>query len=728
MEGQRKTAQDDLLKAKLIFDRVRATTRSAIFLQRNLRRSLQLHQEELARKDSGSGISTLGDEHLDRKLFKEPDLQDIKMHQSQRAMLVSIKGLQRARKHSSQWTTDVPLTKRKPLFKISINVITKIWSEEQMRIVYQSEDNEATLRGIETDSGKRFELDTEHIKIPPEKLKLRPTTEEESSWPKGFGERYTLAIDIGFKIKMHAEEVVSVMDMPWLKGFISSRWTASYSDFLRCPCSRDGVPIALFSKVNGDKRALGLNVRIGVEYTAPTESVLAHCKRGMRTSLSRQPSELKTLPGTPPSFEVTYLLFEKEFLYKDLICPYCVSFRYSKFHKLDDLLMHFRTEHPHCDTHVVEQRETADGKQLIRIATHSAKDRPSHRASQNAPDPRDISLVAPNRPFDQRAYLEGDDSWQREALGETPAKGIHSRNRTRTLERGKSDRATPVIQKQKRLYRVPKALPGVTYFRALDKRPLKEGEEVSESEDEMDMDFLRLKTEAMIINDPKMPEKAKQFLKVYNQYVRDQRLQSDRHFGEAVIHFSRDQKPWLEDQDLKGHFMERLAELLCDRIITEKVYNECVSIVSEVEITKPPINSSKLRTLLEPNFHSKSNGSVPPVGSTRNKDSPAQKDRGKAIETQPIALSYRNGDMDMKDADADDADRSKPSTLVYGRCLCGSAAIQHPKRPVVYCQSMVRAWFLTDSNLVVRRILTYIGLYPSNLPHRLRSRTVETCD
>ncbi|OJD31525.1 polycomb protein vefs-box [Diplodia corticola] len=263
------------------------------------------------------------------------------------------------------------------------------------------------------------------------------------------------------------------------------------------------------------------------------------------------------------------------------LCLFCSR---RDYHSLDRLYHHFKTEHDMFSFNL--QKLGADARACLqseyKVEVDISDKYSDPRASNNVADPREIRWVAPKKPFDLEAYLKGDESWIKAGLG--LKKKAHLAPRIAPIPQGAVEPKKPVevpdmpIVEKKR-HRVPKAPKGLRFYRSDSKRSLEEGEYLSESDDEISEDWLKLRRN-LATKDAEVAVPARVFMMKWDDYMQDEQLCGDAHLGDAVVRFARKYRSWLKTQERMGdEFLRKSSELYSDRIICSDVFRACVDLI-----------------------------------------------------------------------------------------------------------------------------------------------------
>ncbi|KAF1353446.1 hypothetical protein BDV97DRAFT_387890 [Delphinella strobiligena] len=196
----------------------------------------------------------------------------------------------------------------------------------------------------------------------------------------------------------------------------------------------------------------------------------------------------------------------------DLACLFCPTKRpYSSF---DSLHFHYATHHAHFSFKVSDGSQSKEPqpdheviKKIIRIDLTEPQ---LGRAGDRALDDQEMNWVRPKRPLELKKYLNEDDqSWVNEGMTDSikvqtrlsqklsPIRAqsapVDKQSPTPTAKRTAcEDTDVPKRPaKRKKTFKVPK-VSGVTFFRTTSKRVIHTGEELEESDEDVDDSWLQL--------------------------------------------------------------------------------------------------------------------------------------------------------------------------------------------------------------------------------------------
>lgn len=661
----------------ILFCEYLCSKRNPPFLNRSLARSLQLNQREL--EQAPPDRDSRSDFEINRADWKMPDEENLDAmvanQESNRSLIVHINGIEPLK--PDKRSQGIPSKKKAVLFRLVVEVHITIFDPDRNDPCYRISNTEVAMLAMQTENGRDIKL-----AMPKSVIKLKDLLRsnglgEEPSRRLSRPKPWNLLIAINFGGQKDAEQFFANMapSHPSFQQNAPSRMVMRWIDILKCPGVNTVQPLIVRDE------QLDFGLKMSLYWTPPKdESVLAMHNRQLKSSV--RAAQYPTPPLEPgPSghnFEITFVYQDTSFTREGLVCPHCSR---SGFYELDALRMHLEAWHDMFKYRVKKEREEG-GIQFWKfscdVADHKAD---QQRASDRAPDPREIQMLAPKNPFDRQRYLEGNKDFQKAArLEKIYRPAALQRSTTAQLREKIKPRNPDEVQERPRVqgrktYKVPKAPTSITFFRSITKRPLQEGEEISESDDEVDMDWVRLKKEAHMDLDSGIPEPTKRFLKAFDSFLIDERLQGDIHAADALIRFARAKANWLQQQKLLDEFQTKADELLGDKIITEEVHRASLDIVNkELDILSEQLAGLDARMNRCPN----------PSLTTKDKGKGKAKVTATGIMTPQTADS--DGDVEMQDVPAN----TKPLEPPYDQCLCGEDALAASiTSRIIVCENIV---------------------------------------
>ncbi|PSN60309.1 hypothetical protein BS50DRAFT_594071 [Corynespora cassiicola Philippines] len=577
----------------LLYYKFLRSKRNPVFLDRNLRRALQIHQQQLDRENGARQQSRFppeGWEHRGRQLWKLPSsaaLHEMMERSEEKYFVLEIKGIKPTSPGTQTWGP--PSSKRAPLFRFEVNILVTILDTNSGRQCGSSvHPQKATITGFSGDQGRVVSVDTPKFTVKVDELK-EPEVQEEGAWGGCISEEYRLIASLNFLGSNDAEVFFSclVPEDSSLQQNPSTRLSTTWDNIIECP----PADIVLPFRASGSDKDLDMGFHVLMSWGRALqhgETILEALRRENSSTSATRSYLTPPLDSGPiqKKFKITYSYNGQAVTRNNLECPKCD--KKNTFSVLDDLRMHLVTWHGHfACVATKESKDQDESHEHWLFECTTAEHRADHRASDHVPDPLNIQMIAPDQPFDQRLFLdEGNDGfWQSSRTGKQ-MKSAAKRRPPGTGAIRPVYKAPDQVQERKPARRIgfhiPKAPDNITFFRTSTKRPLKEGEEVSESEieEDGDWDWLQVRKQVRIENDPAIPEAAKRFLKGFDPFIRDESLHSDLHLGDALVRFSRQKADWLWQTKTTAEFYRKLDELLSDEIITQEVRDWCWEFVS----------------------------------------------------------------------------------------------------------------------------------------------------
>jgi hypothetical protein len=686
----------------LLYDNL--SEKPAPFLNRNLQQAFKVHEHLV---NYGSTENCPEADNVLRSRWQPPSrkLLDIMIARERTAGSFVLE-VHSIRLHGTQRTAradhdDGPAKKGRTLLRSisKIKVSTIFTSSESLQSSeIQSASvpaQEAILRGAERNIDRHASVETDPITIKLEDL--APNTREISQ-----NDSYKLMMSVGFDIPAAAEELYNYMGLDVDSLDTSSYLSASYENILDCPQGKILLPLKAATK------QLGINLEVSMYWADKASgSVLFNYNRHLNNTV-QSPQSYPTPPlDVEPRYRLTFVYGTETLVRSELVCLHCFKRRAST--DIEDLQMHLISWHENFQYQATLEGTDQHGVEHWRfeseVADHRAE--PRQRASAHADGPLDVRVRAPARPFDRKRFLNGDDGYQRAARIEKPSKSSKPKATVDFpmiapihRQRKPTDQVQPRPHRQKKTYVVPRAPSGITFFRSSSKRPLRQGEAISESDDELDEGWLHLRKDTEVDKEG-LSETATRFLKLYDDFMHDESPHSNIHAGDALIRFARDQAAQIWQEGLLDELKKKLAEMLEDNIISPEVHAGALGIVTA---RKPnateAIDLSRRLAELDVQHDRKALG---PAGHKANKGSPPKKDgkgKDKAIVREtghltPITADS-DGDVDMRNTslneppDPPDKRIEGDGDSPYDLCYCGEDASATPgSSGIIACSSIV---------------------------------------
>jgi hypothetical protein len=725
--------------------------RAPVLLNRNLTRALRVHRH-LSENTSSRG--RVVDNHALRPLWHPPtwdSLDEMVDHErSKGSFVLEIHGIRSiARSNARRLSEHVePARKARALLRAKSTVQVAIFSPLSDLPSLSKSAQDATLQSTARQVGGTVAVETARIIIDPRDFG------HDNPWT-GTNGVYKMNISININSQGHAEDLYSHLALEHVsKHDPSTRLSTTWANILKCPTEKVVLPLRDWQD------SLDLGLEVSMYWTSVAgESILTIHNRNLHASRI-QPDASPTPPSHPNTGHSTVKLifvYANETIQRDeLSCPHEGCQR-RKPTDIDDLRMHLDSWHDYLRYKAIKQNPDASGVETwvfkCEVSDHRAH-RAEQRASARADEPADVRIIPPPEPFNQRQYLEGDnDDYRRmsrvnkqytapRTAVTVPTSGPIS------LRRKSPDQVQNKSVREKKRYPVPEAPAGITFFRSCSRRPLRTGECISESDDEVDDSWIKLRKAAEFDKEEYLTDPVKRFLKAFDSHMWDEQLQSDVHVGDALVRFTRENCHWIWQERVFQPLTEKLNELLQDNIISKEVHTGCLEIVENArpDLTEEGNRLSQRLSQIEvrPTSHEElyddprlSNTRSPELtpsanfvsdgrkGGSRQTRVDKGKSKGKAKVTDtghltPITADS-DGDLEMREAtlgtEVDfraDEEEELSAPLPYDLCFCGrDAQASTRKSPMIACASMVSTK-IHDAR-VRCCILTLPGLYTKKL-------------
>jgi hypothetical protein len=586
----------------------------------------------------------------------------------------------------------------------------------------------ATVRGKQNIVGQRFvEFEMEPFKV--DLQALMAAKGNGVQWKKGLGHKLEARIGISHKDSEKANKLVDFLK-PKLPALQSTKFDMAtaldaaplfgrWGGFLSVPYTGQMLP--LLRRTGEQMMQFDHQIDLDLSYKRMGKTPLAvYNQSSKRQRTSHLPSPVsETMPPKQVAevkWRVVKGIASNSTTRADTSCLFCGD---TVFPTVARLHHHLKTNHEN-NKFEVKEKETQRGAEVVNEVTidfEVSKTSDNARASDSVPDARAVTWVAPKEPFNETEYNAGNEDWvakgsyegKRKAHSKTAAKSVIIKPKSPS-----KIAKLPVANRKK--HKVPRGPPGVTFFRTLSKRALDEGEYVSESDDDIDITWLKLRRDGET-SDSDTPESAKAFIKKIDDYMEDERLTDDLHVGDALVRFANKNREWLQQSWAAKELLRKAAELRSDDIISEAVLQHCIDFVGGIEAAsnenslqprKVGVHSTPPRTPTTPSPSNSVNGNAG-LGSNKSRnrtlgdggwDVPAQAGSLKPKESKSRGcrasnLRDRDGDIEMTERSPPDSrqpsdDSAAPEKPPYDTCFCGNNPETASRlRDVVWCANDV---------------------------------------
>jgi hypothetical protein len=737
--------------------------RAPVALNRNLTRAWRVHRQL---SENTSTIGLVGEHHDLRPFWQPPArdaLDDMVEHEKSRGVFVlEIHGIARTPTAKAKRMPErvEPTRKARALLHVKSSVQVAIFSPLSNLPCLSHPPQNATLRSTSKQVDGAVSVETQRISINPRDFSHHVPL-------AGTNDAYKLSIIINLESANDAEDLYGHFALERsAPQKASTRLSTTWPNVLHCP-SRKAV-----LKLKDWKDFLPLGLEVTMHWTPVTgESILTRHNQNLRVS-ALLPAAYATPPPLAsaglPTYKILYVYTQKTIERDDLGCPHDGCERRRGHTDIESLRMHLDSWHDHLKYKATKQASEVDGKEVwvfeCDVSDHRAH-RAEQRASDRTDDPFDVRIIPPPEPFNQRQYLDEDnDDYRRTSrvnkryAAPKVAATVQTSSRI-PLRRKPPDQVQDKPIREKKRYPVPEGPAGVTFFRACSRRPLITGEYISESDDEVDDSWIKLRKSAEFDREEQIPASAKKLLKAIDSHMWSEQLQSEIHVGDAMVRFAREHRHWIWQEGLFEALTDKMHELLQDDIVSKEVHDGCLEIVenakpdvaeegSELSQRLSQIQVSHDELYEDPPRLQKSRSPELSMSATlesnRRRGGSRQrkfdKGKGKARVTEtghltPIMtpiISDSDGDLEMREATliteedfAADQEASSAPLLPYDLCLCGKDAQSSTcKSQMIACASMVSMKLPHVHGRCC--IVTMTELYTKKLSFRLHQRALES--
>ncbi|MCJ1336457.1 hypothetical protein MMC09_001733 [Bachmanniomyces sp. S44760] len=301
---------------------------------------------------------------------------------------------------------------------------------------------------------------------------------------------------------------------------------------------------------------------------------------------------LKPEIKTRYAFKVSEYTSEPE-VFLGYVCAFCQG---SNFTYCDVFHFHLINNHDLFRFKLLTSFEMVDpGQRKVSVdVTVTLASDYRERASNDVPDPRVMAWETSKKLFDVEAYLKGDDNWLPEHTGKArrpesptslgshdpiPRGGDHTHVMAQPIKRRHAKDVPNLTKPDRKRHVVPIPPEGVRFFRSTVKRPLKVGEEISESDDEMDESWLLQKHSDVIDSFSDNTAAENEFIRNYDTHMLKENLSSNLHLNDALVRFCRSNCEWLKSSRMHVEFHKNAAKLILLGIIGPTLVRECTDII-----------------------------------------------------------------------------------------------------------------------------------------------------
>lgn len=274
------------------------------------------------------------------------------------------------------------------------------------------------------------------------------------------------------------------------------------------------------------------------------------------------------------------------------VCPLCNN---RLFAGSDIYWFHLIHSHDHFKFRITSRFPESDADEgLIRVrvrfslkdATHGSRREEWDREPKQGPDTWTLQTHKTFLDLDQ--YLKADEEkhWngkpsRKTTSNETPQSGLDLPRQQPVLrDLTRPAHLVPDLPEPRRKkFAVPSAPEGVTFFTLRVKRPLKQGELLSESDDDMDDEWAVQKHMDRIDGFKSQSLLEKRFQKRHDKHMLRENINSNLHYRDALVRFCRANSAWLREPAMRLEFAKKLASLQLESVIKVQQVFEYMQII-----------------------------------------------------------------------------------------------------------------------------------------------------
>ncbi|KAF7189154.1 hypothetical protein HII31_09576 [Pseudocercospora fuligena] len=451
----------------------------------------------------------------------------------------------------------------------------------------------------------------------------------DAAWARTLTDRYTLEISVQPRNSKESAALLSQLEnkspseykhAPSNEGVIRLVW----GDPNMNTTSKDpGLPelplgdqLLMFRRVKGHKSLqLDYGAEVDMSWKGRTSgTVLADYnmrqarlerKRHMPTpaaSEDQRPAKRRRGPSTIRYLFRSTTFVKRQIELENLSCIFCQDDR--EHTSFPQLLNHYQTHHDQFSIDVEDVEDEPD----VKVMSLHLDDEQYNGSTEE--ESEDFDWEAPNALLDIAAHVDGDSTWKiKPAIpvqyqGMAPATKKFSSTsgpgrppkRTLTAVKQQPNSATvPLLRKRdtapedvpdltprkRRKHRVPD-VPGVSFYRTTSKKVLVAGDEVSDSDDDVDNTWIVQSQRHDLRKLGKDPIEL-QFHLMLNSHLDEEQPESDVLVRDALVRFARRHAQKLSRPKLRALFKSKLEQLESRGILTKAYLDYCMKVVPPAE-------------------------------------------------------------------------------------------------------------------------------------------------
>jgi hypothetical protein len=522
--------------------------------------------------------------------------------------------LSRKIKSEPDWLPDPSIDFRAPclITLIFINTGKDLNQQERIHVdtrcgVIESSKTGSKDRVFEVTLDEGFAIEVEKIFVTVDK-----SSNGTYRWKRSIPSHYQLNVEIKCRDHGDAIRLLSLMENKPASKYrrsLTEKDATLRATWLALPeCPPIGKSLRL---LRSDGVVHAVDTKYGVElsmgWSRKQDLPLVAYAKSRRAAIVPDPDQLPTpsasdeSENTPKQHIITYVFMnERSHTMKNLQCPLCAtgpSLRAKhEFSSFDRLHTHFLLWHDHFQPQVEdgEEEEEEDTSSVIRKTVHlTFATKPNDAPTQPSHVGDEEHWIAPQRPFDEKAYLKGEDTWTGHPKLKPMTKHDLKAERAQlhALKKQTSSSSIPQIPRRnnnrpapsdvldipdlpKTRWPLPK-VPGIRFYRTKSKRPFESDEEVSESDEEVDESWLQAHKRDDLSSLP-LSAGAKDFYQDWNLTLAQDDFPADVFAKEFLVRFARKLHAKLgRDDEYYDEFAKMVNRLHSLNFIDEEVRDHC---------------------------------------------------------------------------------------------------------------------------------------------------------
>jgi hypothetical protein len=433
---------------------------------------------------------------------------------------------------------------------------------------------------------------------------------ESQRWRRAMSDRYSLEMTIECLDSDDAHQLLSKLDSipTGARGHTvpSNCVLRTFWDALpECPTSGSTLP--LLCTTNNTTLPLAYGIEVSMGWIHP-ESPLVQYNRGLvNASRARHlltPSASDDLEKLPSKWTIRYKFRDgfqvRELTKTSLECVHCGSgIEHSSFARL---YLHYTNSHQSWEYRAEGTEWMVSSGMTVVLWIQDAETPISTDSSRD----RNMNWIAPSCPVDIAAYIYGEGPWinaghnKHRSPMKRPGRAMRREISTSLAlkpamaaasARNKGKRHLPEEVKNlplhvRKTYQVPN-VPGVTFYRTTSKQAVRCGDELSESDEDIDDYWLtqRQRRDLMHLGDHAAVCK---FHELFYVHINEERPSSDIHMQDAVVRFARKYLEQSRDPRWADAMRKKLLQLETGCVITGATVKYCTSLLDTAANSAQP--------------------------------------------------------------------------------------------------------------------------------------------